>query len=188
MTLEEAYSLLTDTQLLKRLSVHQVEAMELLIDHALLPEKLTALREKFDWSVERLADVIGVSHVTVYCWESGERTPHMRSLRAIAAAFDIEAQELLGLSRSHILKLLREIKVLLEEKRLLQEEVRRLSAIREKFRRMKAILLSPEPEGSDVAHIGLEDLDTELPPPVPPGTGDEDDAAAASHQLLGPID
>jgi len=60
-----------------------------------LPERLTALRQSRGWSVERMANRLGVSRQSVWYWESGQRQPKPSMLARIAKQFGVSERELL---------------------------------------------------------------------------------------------
>ena len=54
-----------------------------------LSENLKKLREKFGLSQEELADKLAVSSQAVSKWETGESTPALKTLIAIARMFSV---------------------------------------------------------------------------------------------------
>ena len=57
-------------------------------------EKIKSLRVRRAWSQEQIADIAGVSHRTIQRIEAGSKAS-FESLRAIAAAFDLDVNEIL---------------------------------------------------------------------------------------------
>lgn len=53
------------------------------------PSKITDARIAKDLTQRELADKIGVSHVAIYRWESGDRIPKATHLASIANALDV---------------------------------------------------------------------------------------------------
>lgn len=49
------------------------------------------------WSLEQLAEKVGVSHVAISRWENNIRTPNMYNIIALANAFGVSSDYLLGL-------------------------------------------------------------------------------------------
>lgn len=49
------------------------------------------------WSLEQLAEKVGVSHVAISRWENNIRTPNMYNIIALAKAFGVSSDYLLGL-------------------------------------------------------------------------------------------
>lgn len=49
------------------------------------------------WSLEQLAEKVGVSHVAISRWENNIRTPNMYNIIALAKAFAVSSDYLLGL-------------------------------------------------------------------------------------------
>lgn len=59
-------------------------------------ERLKQLREENNWSVRQLAKLAGVSHSAITYYEMGERNPKREALEAIADAFNVDMDYLLG--------------------------------------------------------------------------------------------
>ena len=49
-------------------------------------EKITKARLRLDLTQRELANLIGVSHVTIFRWENGDRTPNVNHLADLANA------------------------------------------------------------------------------------------------------
>lgn len=49
------------------------------------------------WTLEQLAEKVGVSHVAISRWENNIRTPNMYNIIALAKAFGVSSDYLLGL-------------------------------------------------------------------------------------------
>ena len=47
-------------------------------------EKITTARLRLDLTQRELANLIGVSHVTIFRWENGDRTPNVNYLADLA--------------------------------------------------------------------------------------------------------
>jgi transcriptional regulator with XRE-family HTH domain len=60
-----------------------------------LSERLAALRGTRGWSMEQLADRLGVSRQSVWYWESAQREPKPAMLTRIAKLFGVSERELL---------------------------------------------------------------------------------------------
>jgi transcriptional regulator with XRE-family HTH domain len=58
-------------------------------------EKLAALRREKDWSMDALADKLGVSRQAVWYWESGQRLPRADHFKRIAEIFEVPEAQLL---------------------------------------------------------------------------------------------
>ena len=58
--------------------------------------RLRRLREKERLSQAELARLVGVKTHTVWRWEAGERTPHLKEMARIAAALHVTEAELLN--------------------------------------------------------------------------------------------
>lgn len=56
--------------------------------------RIRELRLRKDMTQQDVADHLGVSHVAVYKWESGEIVPSARRLPQIAKLFDVSISEL----------------------------------------------------------------------------------------------
>ena len=52
--------------------------------------RLKMLREKAGWTVEELAEQLGVSDQTVYYWETGRRQPKISDLPKIAQVLGVK--------------------------------------------------------------------------------------------------
>jgi len=61
-------------------------------------ERLVTLIEKKGITQQQLADAIGVSHVSIYYYSSGKKSPGTRTLQQIANYFDVTTDYLLGRS------------------------------------------------------------------------------------------
>lgn len=61
-----------------------------------LPEKILYCRKRAGLSQEQLAEQIGVSRQAVSKWETGEATPELGKLRALALAFGVTADWLMS--------------------------------------------------------------------------------------------
>lgn len=59
-------------------------------------ERLKQLREEHNWSVRQLAKLTGISHSAITYYEMGERNPKREALEAIADAFNVDMDYLLG--------------------------------------------------------------------------------------------
>lgn len=59
-------------------------------------ERLTALRVDKGWSLETLAERLGVSRQAVWYWETGQRLPRAEHFRKIAEVFAVSEAELLA--------------------------------------------------------------------------------------------
>lgn len=73
--------------LLKALPVDQSESP--------LPRRLAALRQSRGWTMEELAERLGVSRQSVWYWETGKRQPKKAMLASIAKQFGVVIDELL---------------------------------------------------------------------------------------------
>jgi transcriptional regulator with XRE-family HTH domain len=60
---------------------------------------LKELREYRAYSTRELAELSGISHVTINRIESGKRHPHPKTARALAEALGVSPAELLGRSK-----------------------------------------------------------------------------------------
>lgn len=58
--------------------------------------RLAALRAERDWSIDTLADQLGVSRQAVWYWETGQRQPRAEHFQKIVEVFDLQEQNLLG--------------------------------------------------------------------------------------------
>lgn len=52
--------------------------------------RLRTLREKAKMTPEQVAEKLGVSYVTVYSWETGEKMPRIQNLPEIAKALNVK--------------------------------------------------------------------------------------------------
>jgi len=52
------------------------------------PDQSKRYRLALNWTVERLADLTGLSRSTLYGWEAGKRLIRQSNLRMIRATFD----------------------------------------------------------------------------------------------------
>ena len=59
-------------------------------------ERLKQLREENNWSVRQLAKLTGISHSAITYYEIGVRNPKREALEAIADAFNVDMDYLLG--------------------------------------------------------------------------------------------
>lgn len=57
--------------------------------------RIRELREARGWTLEHLAELVGVSHATVQRWETDKRTPRAERLRELARLFDRPIDDLL---------------------------------------------------------------------------------------------
>ena len=57
--------------------------------------KLRSLREERGLTHKEAAELVEVSHWTLYCLESGKRAPYMPTLTKIARAYGVPLEELL---------------------------------------------------------------------------------------------
>lgn len=62
--------------------------------------RITALREKAGWSQRKLAELLGVSHVSIQNWEKGSSIPNGLELVKIADLFSVSTDFLLGRDKS----------------------------------------------------------------------------------------
>lgn len=96
------------------------------------------LREKANLSQDEFADLMGVSKRTVAYWESGEKTPHPKTLRKINELLEnrIKRPSLSGdiINRERAL-----IKVLLQQVATLTAEVSLLKKEKEPISRERAL-------------------------------------------------
>ena len=60
------------------------------------PERLKALRKKAGLTQTKLGELIGVSLLTVFRWENGERSPRMDNIKKIAEVLHVSDAELLS--------------------------------------------------------------------------------------------
>lgn len=51
-----------------------------------LPERITARRKDLGYTQQKLADMVGKSHVTIYKWEMGDAEPKGKNLFALSTA------------------------------------------------------------------------------------------------------
>jgi transcriptional regulator with XRE-family HTH domain len=58
-------------------------------------KRLASLRDEHGWTIEHLADRLGVSRQAVWYWETGQRLPRAGSFRKIADEFGVTERELL---------------------------------------------------------------------------------------------
>lgn len=58
-------------------------------------EFLRKAREKKGLSQRELAELVGVSHVSIYNYEQGNHTPRITHLKWLAQALDIKLEELI---------------------------------------------------------------------------------------------
>ena len=54
--------------------------------------RLTALRNERGWSIEEVADRLGVSRQAVWYWETGQRVPRQRLFKRVAETFGVSPQ------------------------------------------------------------------------------------------------
>jgi transcriptional regulator with XRE-family HTH domain len=59
-------------------------------------ERLSALRTARDWTLETLADRLGVSRQAVWYWETGQRLPRAEHFQQIAKLFAVQESDLLA--------------------------------------------------------------------------------------------
>lgn len=59
-------------------------------------ERLKQLREEHNWSVRQLSKLTSISHSAITYYEMGERNPKREALEAIADAFNVDMDYLLG--------------------------------------------------------------------------------------------
>lgn len=67
-------------------------------------------REKRGWGQKELGDRVGVKFNTISSWESGTTSPHQNYLFKIAAAFEIDVDDLFPERSSSELKFLERVK------------------------------------------------------------------------------
>jgi len=63
-------------------------------------DNIMALRRSRGWSQEELGDRLGVSRQTVSKWETGQTTPELEKLIALADVYDLSLDELVGRTRA----------------------------------------------------------------------------------------
>lgn len=89
--------------------MHRVNLPEAFIDNArigfnappetkLMGAELRAFRESADFTQAEAAEELGVSIVTISCWENDHKHPTLRHLRAIAAFYDVAYPDVLELA------------------------------------------------------------------------------------------
>ena len=61
-------------------------------------ERLRLERQRKNWTMERLGEMIGVRKNTISQYEHGKRTPSLDVIRETAAQFDVSLDYLVGLS------------------------------------------------------------------------------------------
>lgn len=66
-----------------------------------LPDKLKMLRKQNDYSQRQIADIINVSPSIISGYETGERTPSVESLIALANLYRVSTDYLLGIKRTY---------------------------------------------------------------------------------------
>ena len=54
-------------------------------------DKIRKIRERNDWSKEKLAEKVGVSLMTIYRWENGEATPRSKVIKLRIAELEASA-------------------------------------------------------------------------------------------------
>ena len=59
-------------------------------------ERLRRLRKKSGLTQEKLADAVGVSLLTLFRWEKGERSPRIDEIKALAKALGVSEADLLN--------------------------------------------------------------------------------------------
>ena len=59
-------------------------------------EKIRELRGKYGYTQERLAELVGVSHVSISQWENGKAYPRMGMVIKLASVFKVDPAELVG--------------------------------------------------------------------------------------------
>lgn len=64
-----------------------------------LPDKLKMLRKQNDYSQRQIADIIDVSPSIISGYETGERTPSVEKLIALANLYHVSTDYLLGIDR-----------------------------------------------------------------------------------------
>ena len=55
-----------------------------------LGQRIKSLRKSVGWSLQRVAEGVGVSKNSVYKWECDEANPHALNLSKLAGLFDVE--------------------------------------------------------------------------------------------------
>ena len=60
------------------------------------PHRLRLLRENKKMTQEEVAQSIGTTKNTVYCWETGKKSPSMQFIISLADLFDCSSDYLLG--------------------------------------------------------------------------------------------
>ncbi len=63
--------------------------------------KLQQARVARRWTLEQVAEKIGVQRGTVSRWENGHETPHLRYVAALEKLYDMSASEP-GLEEAHV--------------------------------------------------------------------------------------
>lgn len=79
-----------------------------------MQNKIRELRKEKNMTLSELANVIGVSAVTISRYENGEREPSLRTLKKLADYFDVPVDYLVGIIDDSEFKELREQKKYLE--------------------------------------------------------------------------
>ena len=59
-------------------------------------DRLRKLRKKSGLTQEKLADAVGVSLLTLFRWEKGERSPRIDEIKALAKALGVSEADLLN--------------------------------------------------------------------------------------------
>ena len=59
-------------------------------------ERLRTFRKKTGITQEELADILGISYMTVRRWEAGKVTPRIDEIKALAKALNVTEQDLLN--------------------------------------------------------------------------------------------
>ena len=62
--------------------------------------RLAALRDERGWSIETLAERLGVSRQAVWYWETGQRLPRAEHFKKIVEVLGLQEQDLLGQATS----------------------------------------------------------------------------------------
>ncbi|MBD2629171.1 helix-turn-helix domain-containing protein [Trichormus variabilis] len=65
-----------------------------------LSGRIANLREKAGWSQRKLAELLGVSHVSIQNWEKGSSIPNSLELVKMADLFNVSTDFLLGRDKS----------------------------------------------------------------------------------------
>ena len=67
----------------------------------ILKARIKELRKQNDWSQKKLAGLIGTTEYSIYSWEVGRAEPSANFIIALAKAFDVSADYLLGVTKEY---------------------------------------------------------------------------------------